>query len=136
MQINLSLGFSRDVENDDFFGYLERVIVTFTALGRNHIVLTAFETIAKALLYWNSGVLLFRSSSEMFLHRHWERFEKHSLSIIVTKRECTRPHEASSNLRAAQVPRQGLLKSTLMANHFSKVSDQCCQGLGLLTWET
>ena len=77
--------------------------LTFRAPGRNHIGSTAFETIAKALNYWNSRILLFRSSSEMFVHRHWERIEKHSLSIIVTKRESTRQHEASSNLRAARV---------------------------------
>ena len=132
-----------------FFGYLERVVVTFTVHPRfdefqhfdtqstrqkSHCV--AFETIAKALLYWNSRVLLFRSSSEMFAHRHWERFEEHSLSIIVTKRECTRRNEASSNSLAAQVSRQGLLNSTLRANPFSKMSDQCCRGLGLLTWGT
>ena len=34
MQINLSLGFSRDVENEDFFGYLERINVTFTVNPR------------------------------------------------------------------------------------------------------
>ena len=80
--------------------------LTTRAPGRNHCVSTAFETIGKALQNWNSRILLFRSSSEMFVHRHWERFEKHSLSIIVTKRESTRQHEASSNLRAAQVSRE------------------------------
>ena len=145
MQIHLSLSFSRDVEKDDFFwlpresqSYFHRFFrasmnsstFTFKAPGRNHIVLTAFETIAKALLCWNSAVLLFRSSSKMFYHR--ERFEKHSLSITDTKRECTRRHEASSTLRAAQVSRQGLLKSTSGPILFPKcrinvAGAWCCQ---------
>ena len=70
------------------------------------------------------------SFSEMFVRRHWERIAKHFLSIVVTKRESTRQHEASSNLRAAQVSRQGLLKSTLRANPFSKVSDQVAGAWG------
>ena len=67
---------------------------------------TAFETIAKALLCWNRRNIFFRSSSEMFVHRHWERFEKHSLPIIVPKRESTRRHEASQTAEQTQIDRQ------------------------------
>ena len=126
MQINLSLGFSRDVEND-FFGYLERVIVTFTVYPRFD---ESQETIAKALLYWNSRVLFFRSSSEMFAHRHLERFEKHSLSKIVTKRECPRRLETSSNLRAAQVSRQGLLEVNPQGQSFFQSVGSTLPNLG------
>ena len=38
--------------------------LTLRALGRNHVVSTAVETIAKAFVYWNRRILLFRSSSE------------------------------------------------------------------------
>ena len=80
--MNLSFGLSRAVENDDFFGILERVLITFTVYPRideflhidiqgtrqkSYVVSTAFETIAKALLYWNSRILHFRFSSEMLI---------------------------------------------------------------------
>ena len=41
--------------------------LTLRATSRTHVVSTAFETIAKALLYWNSRILLFRSNSRMLV---------------------------------------------------------------------
>ena len=67
-----------------------------------------FEAIAKALLHWNSRILLFRSSSEMFVH-----CTGNDLRSVL---ECTRQNEASRNLRAAKVSRQRILKSTLWSH--------------------
>ena len=103
--------------------------LTVRALGRNHTVWTAGETGTKAFLYWNKRILLFRSSSEMFVHLHWERCEKHSLSIIVTKRESTRQHEASRNPRAAQVSREVAKRMTnkFSAKHVKIVAFPYCR---------
>ena len=74
---------------------MNSIILTLWAPGRNDTVSTPIDTITEASLCWNGRILLFRSSSELIVHRHWERTEKHFLSIIVTKLECTRQHEAS-----------------------------------------
>ena len=111
---------SRELLSPFIRAWMNSSTLTFRTPGTNHIVPTPFEAIAKALLYWNSRILLFRISSEMIVHRHWERFENHSLSFMVTKLECTRQHEASSNLRAAQILRRRPLEPNLQSQSFSR----------------
>ena len=64
--------------------------------------------------------------SELIVHRTREASRSIPCSSLVTKREPTRHRKASSSSRAAQILRQGPLRSTLRANPFPKVTDLLC----------
>ena len=72
----------------------------------------------------NSGIAPVRSSSELIV-QCTGKASKNISCPSVTKRECIRHREASSNFRAAQILRQGRLNPILRANLFPKVTYVC-----------